>query len=369
EWFGDEIEQIRTFDPATQRSLRRHERLHVHPARESMVTDASRLRDRLLALGDELQLPSRITRAAYESLRDGVEFFGQEALIPLLHEEMQAAWTYLPADTTWIVEQPEELSQVYTRMLESYHAQHAAAVDAQQLAVGPESFFVSADTLGSKLADADLRFSSAVENDDGELDSVARDRLIRVFADSNLRLKTQLDGARARESGDVITPLATHIKGLGRGRDGVTEHPWDVVLVAANATQQSQLTAMLEARDVQVQSPEAPDDVDIAPLELSAPTELGACSRVRVVVGRLTHGFTSEEDRVLVITDSELFGHRTRRHRKGARNRRVGSLAQLNVDDFVVHFLHGIGRYSGIIQMTVNGVSADFVRVDYAGSD
>lgn len=369
EWFGDEIEQLRTFDPATQRSLRGHEDLGVHPARETMVTDMEGLRPRLLALGDELQLPSRITRGVHESLRAGIDFFGREALTPLMHHEMVAPWSYLPEGTRWLVEEPEELRALYARMRESYDIQRAAAVEAQQLTAEPEAFFVSEEVLADKLQRATLKFT-AVAGDGGSPDesSADSDRLIRVFAESNLRLKTQLDAARARGGGDVITPLVEHLSGLGRGRDGIVERPWDVVLVAANATQQSRLVTMLRARELSVESRPAPEG-EPAPLDFGAPDAAGQASRVRVLVGKLHHGFRSEEDRVLVLAESELFGHRTRKHRKGARTRRSGSLAQLNVGDYVVHFLHGIGLYSGIVRMTVNGVSGDFVQVDYAASD
>ncbi len=369
EWFGDELEQVRTFDPATQRSLRRHEGLGLHPARETMVTDAEGLRPKLLALGDELQLPSRITRGVLESLRAGIDFFGREALTPLMHRGMLAPWSYLSNGARWIVEEPEELRALYARMRESYAAQRAATVAAQQLTAAPDEFFVPEEVLGDKLDRAALKFTAtASEAPDDEGEPAAGDRLLRVYADSNLRLKTRLDAARSTGGGDVITPLAEHLKGLGRGRDGIVARPWDVVLVAANATQQSRLVAMLEARDIDV-APPAAQEQGSAFFELSARPEPGDQSRVRVLVGQLTRGFTSEEDRVLVLADSELFGVRTRKHRKGARTRRPGSLAQLNVGDFVVHFMHGIGLYNGIVRMQINGVSGDFVQVDYAASD
>jgi len=370
EWFGDELEQVRTFDPATQRSLRRHEALAIHPARETMVTDMAGLRAKILRLGDELQLPSRVTRGVHDSLRAGIDFFGREGLTPLMHREMSAPWSYLPDETTWLVEEPEELRMLYARMRESYDAQRAASVEAQQLTAPPEGFFVSEEVLQDKLDGAVLKFTATAGERSSEVEAPAgRDRLIRVFADSNLRLKTHLDGARARAGGDVITPLAEHLSGLGRGSDGIIERPWDVVLVAANPTQRKQLVAMLETREIDVAPPEVRAESRPEFLELSAPSEPGGASRVRVVVGALTHGFTSEEDRVLVLAESELFGLRTRKHRKGSGTRRAGNLAQLSVGDFVVHYMHGIGLYSGIVRMTINSVMGDFVQVDYAGSD
>ena len=365
EWFGDELEQLRTFDPASQRSLREVKELCLHPAREAMVTAPSALRARVLALGDEIEIPTSTTRGVLDALRQDVEFFGQEALIPLMHEDMVPAWSYLGEGTRWIVEEPADLLALYARMRESYDAQRVAATGAGQLTAAPEDFFVSEEDLAGEFAEAAVKVSAVV--DVLAEDEAPADALLRIDADSNVTLATALEGERGG-GGDVIGHLAAHLRELGAGPGGVIETPWDVVLVVTNDARRSRLLASLTSRGVEVEDAPTPSGTT-AGVEFVGPPKAGAPSRVRVVTGSVHRGFRSEEDRVLLLSEAEIFGARTRKHRRKGATRRLSGLAQLGVGDYVVHFVHGIGRYDGIEQISVGGVPGDFVLVQYAGSD
>jgi transcription-repair coupling factor (superfamily II helicase) len=69
------------------------------------------------------------------------------------------------------------------------------------------------------------------------------------------------------------------------------------------------------------------------------------------------------------LSEAEIFGTSTRR--SGTRRKRAGiaSLSTLAVGDFIVHVVHGIGRYEGLVHMQIGGTPADFVLVAYAGTD
>ncbi|MCH9682660.1 MAG: transcription-repair coupling factor, partial [Deltaproteobacteria bacterium] len=104
-----------------------------------------------------------------------------------------------------------------------------------------------------------------------------------------------------------------------------------------------------------------------APLSLEGPAE--GRTRVQVVAGELSAGFGSPDDRVLVLSEADLFGTTTRRTRPRRRRTGVGSLAQLSIGDYVVHVVHGVGRYTGLTKLSLGGVPGDFVLVEYAGTD
>ncbi|NJK32052.1 MAG: transcription-repair coupling factor, partial [Deltaproteobacteria bacterium] len=102
--------------------------------------------------------------------------------------------------------------------------------------------------------------------------------------------------------------------------------------------------------------------------------ELGARSlttpRVRVIPGTLSEGFCSEGDRLLIVSEAEIFGAVVRRKtQRKRRNVGVASLGQLAIGDYVVHLLHGVGQYQGLTKLVVDGVPGDFVIVEYAGRD
>ncbi|HEX7598985.1 MAG TPA: hypothetical protein VF518_12275, partial [Polyangia bacterium] len=85
ELFGDEVESLRLYDGATQRTLRPIKRLAVHPVRETVQTAGAEVRERLLAAADQAAYPSSKTRYLLEQIGRGEDFFGSESLTPIFH--------------------------------------------------------------------------------------------------------------------------------------------------------------------------------------------------------------------------------------------------------------------------------------------
>ena len=151
EWFGDEIERIRSFDPQSQRSLRQLDRCVVHPVRETISTSAEPLRNRVLALADRVNAPSSKSRQVIDNLQQGLDFFGIDAIAPVFHDEMDPVWAYLPAGARWIVEEPQSLASLAARIEEELSQQHALAVADHQLVASPDELMVGSTQTDDKL--------------------------------------------------------------------------------------------------------------------------------------------------------------------------------------------------------------------------
>ncbi|KFI36415.1 transcription-repair coupling factor [Peptococcaceae bacterium SCADC1_2_3] len=100
--------------------------------------------------------------------------------------------------------------------------------------------------------------------------------------------------------------------------------------------------------------------------------------KVIITIGYLSEGFILTSERLIVVTETEIFGgwRKTRRKitSRGVKSnapaaRRQEFLGKLKKGDYVVHRNHGIGRYRGIITLTVAGIQKDYLQVDYAGED
>ena len=91
---------------------------------------------------------------------------------------------------------------------------------------------------------------------------------------------------------------------------------------------------------------------------------------VVITVGNLANGFELISARLVVITDAEIFGQRkkARKHRSRA-DAKMEPLADLKTGDYVVHVNHGIGRYLGIITLDIGGLQKDYLQLQYAGED
>src|SRR5690606_135474 len=103
------------------------------------------------------------------------------------------------------------------------------------------------------------------------------------------------------------------------------------------------------------------------PLGLDPPA--GDATRVQVVAGELSSGFEAPGDRLLLLSESDIFGKITRKAQKSRKRVGVGNLSQLQIGDYVVHVVHGVGRYSGLSKLTLKGIPGDFVLIEYAGAD
>jgi transcription-repair coupling factor (superfamily II helicase) len=357
ELFGDEIERLRLFDPDSQRSLREIEEIVVHPVRETILTGDRRvdteLRRAVLAIGDLVEAPTSRTRQVIENLEQGLEFFGRDALAPIFHAELVPAWTWLPAATRWYADEPEALVGVARRIDAEHAEQWTRARADRRIACAPADFFVAVEDMAARLR------AIPVVGERVELPPEDDDRApIRIELQSNLRLRTALEAARGQRGGELLAPVVEHVRGLGFRADG---SPWDVVLVAPNLAHAERLTGLLRGWGLRV---EPPRSADAGPLALGAERER-AEGDVRVVAGSLSEGFSAARDGVLVMSEAEIFGKVTRKHRRRGSGVGLASPSQLAVGDFVVHSLHGIGCYRGLVRLP--GKPIDFCLLEYAG--
>ncbi|MEX1366040.1 MAG: transcription-repair coupling factor, partial [Nannocystaceae bacterium] len=361
EWFGDEIERMRLFDPDSQRSLRTIESCAVHPVRETIKTTAQSLRNRVLELADAGNVPTSRSRQVIDNLQQGLDFFGIEALTPVFHDAMVPLWEHLPDDARWLVEDPASLWHLAERIEEEMRDEHAKAVASLSLVAPPEGFVVGATQLRERLDACPVVMTRADLYDPERSD----DRpVLRVEVEANLELRAALTTARARKGEQLLRPLVDHIRRLGRDEDDELRQPWSVIVAAPNLTHAERLTSLLRGYGLQL---DAPRRAGQAPLPLTGPEQ--GPTRVCVVAGELSAGFSSPGDRLLVLSEADLFGTITRRARPRRRRTGLGSLSQLAVGDYVVHVTHGVGRYVGLMKLALGGVPGDYVQVQYASTD
>ena len=397
EFWGDEIERIRAFDPDSQRSLREITSLRVHPVRETIATGDHDLRARVLELGDTIEAPTSKTRQVIDNLQAGNEFFGIDAITPIFHAALVPLWEHFPAATRWYLDEPDALIGMAERMLDEIEFDHRRAIEAKNLVAPPEQFFLQREVLRARVRETPV-VGQRLEVHEGEEQTPDR-KLLRVDVGHNLELRAKLEAARGHKGGELLRPVVDHIRTLGRRPDpGISEtatlaevmpdelehddepdddsierEPWDVILVAPNLTHAERLTAMLRGYKLSLEKPEAA--AERGPLR-----DLGGISlshtRVRVLPGSLSEGFSSASERLLIVSESEIFGAVSRRkQRRRKRGGGLASLSQLGVGDYVVHVLHGVGRYLGLTKLsmpmpgTSTPIPGDFVVVEYAGKD
>ena len=92
--------------------------------------------------------------------------------------------------------------------------------------------------------------------------------------------------------------------------------------------------------------------------------------RITIQTGLLLSGFELASDRLVVMTEKDIFGHVKRRIAKSApEGEKISHFRDIKPGDYVVHVNHGIGKYVGVVTLEVGGVRRDYLHIKYGGDD
>ncbi|MDQ7908696.1 transcription-repair coupling factor [Phytohabitans sp. ZYX-F-186] len=370
EFWGDEVEEIRTFAVADQRTIaaeedpsRRSEAtprvLQAPPCRELLLTP--RVRERAA----ELALKHPELEEILEKLAEGIPVEGMESLAPALldgTDSMELLVDVMPADTHVLLCDPErirtrahDLVRTSAEFLEASWA--AAAVGGQApVDLGAAAF----RTLADVRAEAATRGLPWWSVSPFGLSEAAAPEEAAPWEDPLPEVTVTPDAGDAITVAAQAVPLyhgetARVVDDLKRwSGDG-----WAVALVFEGHGPAQRAVEVLHDAGVGATMVESID----------APPTSG---QLLVSCGALNHGFLDEVSRLAVITGNDITGGRgasTRDMRKmPSRRRNTIDPLELRAGDFVVHEQHGIGKYVELVQRTVNGASREYLVIEYAPS-
>ncbi|MDX2021323.1 MAG: transcription-repair coupling factor [Deltaproteobacteria bacterium] len=355
EFFGDDIESIRSYDPGTQRTLRSLDELHIHPVKETLLTEGADPKAVILAAADAVNHPSSKTRLLIEQVEQGVDFFGVEALMPAFHKRLESFFSYLPAHTLIVVEDPDAVDNEARRNLTRLRtsAEHRRAE--HRLALDPEAFFLNEDEIHAV-------FHTHPRVDLLALDIVSSEAptslLIRVHSESQTALRAELQQSRsAHGDAEIGTALRARLQQW-------LQDDQRVFMVAPGRGHAERLSAVLRALDINVAMPKRGHTVEHS---IQAWLQTPGGNHVHMVWGPLTRGFRLPNDHVVVVTEEDVFGPKSHRRPEQRRSDGFGDLGALVVGDAIVHDEHGVGRYLGLKTLELRGVKQDFLQLEYDG--
>jgi len=342
DFFDDEVETLREFDPDSQISTARIDALDTLPAREIPLDEASvrsfRRRYRQRFEGNPAR--SIIYREITERRLPG----GIENYLPLFFDEMMTFWDHLPADvlviTTDVIE--TALAESWEQVCER-HAQ--ACDDPERPVLKPEELYVAPERHMEGLrAHALLRLET--HEIPGEDDTLP-------FANLDVSAPPgMLINQRDKES----------TRGL---RQFLDKHDGRILFGAESAGRRELLADILRQQDAAAR-----------PIE-SWPAFLASQARSGITVAPLEKGVVlpagANASRLAILTEQELFGQKPRRRKRRRRiqdpEALIRDLTNLHPGAPVVHAEHGVGRYIGLTHLEIDATPTEFVTLEYAGGD
>ncbi|WP_433080648.1 transcription-repair coupling factor [Dactylosporangium sp. CA-052675] len=357
EFWGDEVEEIRSFAVADQRTIEKVERLWAPPCRELLLTDEVRDRARALST-DHPQLAEML-----DKLAGGIPVEGMESLAPALlggTDSLELVLHCMPEGTHVLLCDPErirtrahDLVRTSDEFLEASWA--AAAVGGKApIDLGAAAFRHLGDVraAAASLGQPWWSLSPFAATPDSALPAEPWEDPAPAVAVSDDAISITLPAQAVPLYHGETARVVDDLKRL-------TGDGWRVALVFEGTGPAQRAAEVLRGSDLGVSFAEG---IPAAP----------AAGVITVTTGSLELGFLDDGAKLAVITGTDISGGRgasTKDMRKmPSRRRNQIDPLELRAGDYVVHEQHGIGRYVEMVQRTVNGADREYLVIEYAAS-
>jgi transcription-repair coupling factor (superfamily II helicase) len=340
DFFGDEIDSLRRFDPADQRSTDKAQDFMLMPASEALIDSDSIKRFRS---GYREKFGAAATQdPLYQALSEGRRMSGMEHWLPLLEERLATMFDHLGEND--LVLRDAAADQAVGSRREAIDDYYQNRVRAMEVAPGsyrplePGTLYLSKKEWEGLESERPIHLASPFHEPESE-------RVIDFGVDAARDFAPE----RAQQT-NVYEAVAQHVGDLRRSGH-------KVVLASYTRGARERLSGLLEDHGLKAQK-----------LADNWQEALGSRTQPALLVLPLDHGFTTPA--VAVLTEQDMLGDRlVRRRRKKASAAFLEELSTLSPGDLVVHADHGIGRYEGLTQIPVSKVPHDCVALEYARGD
>ena len=342
DFFGDELESLRTFDPNTQMSTGRLDSHLLLPASEALLDDDSikrfRSRYREMFGANATQDP------LYEAVSEGRRLAGMEHWLPLFEDKLATLFDHLGKDDLVVIDQAAlAAADERVKDISDYHDQRKAITGQAKgnyRPLAPDALYLSDTEFRAALAAAPAHRATAF--DEPESDGVV-----------GFGFRSGRDFAPERARGDNVYPvLAEHLAKLAK--DG--KRP---LLAAYSKGSRSRIASILEEAGTPVQLAETWQEA----------LGLSAKGKPTAMILPVEASFANNE--MELLTEQDILGDRLVRRKKKRKDADafLAELQALSVGDLIVHTEHGIGKYLGLEPIPVGKSKHDCVQLEYKGGD
>ncbi len=346
EYWGDDIDDIKVFDAASQRSIEPVDEVVIYPAMELLLTEKERDAGfRKMNQDTEAVCRDLASRKAYdeehhlriltdeltESIRYAPDTVNLGAFVDYFKKTTVSFFAYMPKETTIVfLDEPTQAQEVAELVVKEYGESMEGRLNSGSLLPGQ------------------MRAIGDYRRIFGDL---AARRLVALSTflvkDPMISYRHQYDlGVRA------ISSYGKNLEALAKDLKSYRAKGYRTLLTCPSHTRAKHLAEELAEYGVTAFYTEDPNRV------------VGE-REVMILYGKLRNGFEYPSFRFLVITESDIFGRERARSVRKKSDRKALDYQTLANGDYVIHENHGVGIYRGLTQITTGGVTKDYVKVDY----
>jgi transcription-repair coupling factor (superfamily II helicase) len=338
DFFGDEIDSVRRFDPADQRSTDKADGFTLMPASEALLDDdtikrfRSRYREKFGAAATRDPL--------YQAVSDGRRMSGMEHWLPMLEERLDTLFDHLGEHDLILRDaSADKALEARREAIGDYYQNRVRAMQSEPGSyrpIEPGALYLAKKEWEEFAAERPIHLASPFPEPESE----------RIL-DFGVVAARDFAPERAQQA-NVYEAVADHVAALRKSGH-------KVVLASYTKGARERLAGLLEDHGLKSQT-----------LVDSWQDALGSKTQPALLVLPLDHGFATPD--VAVLTEQDMLGDRLvrRRRKRKATAAFLDELATLSPGDLVVHADHGIGRYEGLTQIKVGNSPHDCVALEYA---
>ncbi len=330
EFFGDEVDSVRFFSPVTQISEQTADTALITPARELLYTEeeGNKVADKIRGLKNE-NLSADIERFDTDRY-----FPSNDKYLTFFYKELPTLFDYIDEDWCVFMDEPsmsaerckvasEELSEIVCELL-----------DKGLFPTHKGKFMLTYDDVVGKIGKRSLVTMSMLSYDTPGFRPKA---LIPITAKTLQSYEGRMEF------------LLEDIEFWSRN------HYRTIILTSSNV-KANNLCRELTDRNI--------------PCFVSDnPSRIPEAGEVEISLGNIGKGFEYPTARLAVVSEGEMARPKRREQRKSNSRKAIKSFSELNMGDYVVHKTHGIGRYAGVEQLTVDKVIKDYIKIKYKNND
>jgi len=360
EFFGDQIESIRLFDPETQRSEKDLEEVTVVPAREILFTDEilGQGRTQIKLFCDKNNITKEAKETLLEPLKQRIYAHGIDYWLPYFYEKPPTALEAFKVRPQIFWLDSLEITRAADGLAETYKEKFQSQVRSKQPVPDPTLLFESFDSLKRKIESNSIEIKK-IHVDDHK---IGQDRIVSFKAFDTSDLSTVVRASREAKK-DFILPAVEKIKNWRS--DGLKVFIW-----SASITQAQRMKYLFETHGLTTELIEG----DQSPWKKWFEDQNKNNSLVHIIPRALSDSGRYIDEGIAFIRDEDIFGsrvHRETRRTKGTLEQRLNTLSfgDLSPNDHVVHTLHGVGVYEGLKKIAVQGVENEFIQLKYKDND
>ena len=339
ELFDDEIDSIRTFDVFSQKSIEKIKKVVITPSREFIYPEDTTSAVEKIQL-ETNQCTDDDVFNNIENIVQKTYFQGVENYIDYLYEENnKSIFNYLPDNAIVVINDISRLKERCENFVNEFNDNFNLNLERGLAIKNQGNLIYSYDELPFLLENKNLIINSLLP------------KPVNGFSVTNI---INFD---SREVPSYNSKLDVLVEDLNKLRYNGYK-----VILAVNSTDRCKKlhkdlfdlgleVAISKSRNIELKS-----------------------SQIVIVPANLSKGFEYKSIKFQVITDSEIIGvnkkvSKKSKKKKNKNGQKIESFLDLKIGDYVVHENSGIGRYTGIEQILVNGVKKDYLKIIYQGGD